>query len=209
MANFELFLMIYVLVFYYEIRRMPGEAGYCFYGLVTAGMLGVAAVLGAHLHGLLPWELNLTLEQAEYDLILNLAFATLCFSSMFYMKRKPALKEYKDSGFILTPQLLTKLLGMLRFRSVLNGLWRALVALVIILKVIPGQLSTAWTVFLGVVAFGFVFSVLCSLKMDLLDEDSPFAGISEEDLKKLESKAVLTEEEQAMLKEKIVKAELA
>ena len=193
MANFELFLMIYVLVFYYEIRRMPGEAGYYFYGLVTAGMLGVA----------------LTPEQAEYDLILNLAFATLCFSSMFYMKRKPALKEYEDSGYVLTPQLLTKLLGMLRFRSVLNGLWRALVALVIILKVIPGQLSTAWTVFLGVVAFGFVFSVLCSLKMDLLDEDSPFAGISEEELKKLESKAALTEEEQAMLKEKIVKAELA
>ena len=36
MANFEFFLMIYVLVFYYEIRRMPGEAGYCFYGLVLA-----------------------------------------------------------------------------------------------------------------------------------------------------------------------------
>lgn len=27
MANFELFLMIYVLVFYYEIRRMPSKAG--------------------------------------------------------------------------------------------------------------------------------------------------------------------------------------
>ena len=45
--------------------------------------------------------------------------------------------------------------------------------------------------------------------MDLLDEDSPFVGISEEELKKLESKAALTEEEQAMLKEKIVEAELA
>ena len=45
--------------------------------------------------------------------------------------------------------------------------------------------------------------------MDLLDEDSPFEGVSEEELKKLESKAALTEEEQAMLKEKIVKAELA
>lgn len=208
MANFELFLMIYVLVFYYEIRRMPGKAGYYFYGIVTAGMLGVAAILGAHLHGMLPWDLNLTPEQAEYDLILNLAFATLCFISMFYMKRKPAIKEYEDSGYVLTPQLLTKLLGVLRFRSVLNGMWRAMVALVIILKVIPGQLSTAWTVFLGVVAFGFVFSVLCSLKMDMIDEDSPFADISEKELKELENKEVLSEKEQAVLKEKIVEAEL-
>ena len=33
MANFELFLMIYVLVFYYEIRKMPAKAGYYFYGV--------------------------------------------------------------------------------------------------------------------------------------------------------------------------------
>ena len=91
MANFELFLMIYVLVFYYEIRRMPGEAGYCFYGLVTAGMLGVAAVLGAHLHGMLPWELNLTQEQAEYDLILNLARV------LGYVKEKKILSK-KEGG---------------------------------------------------------------------------------------------------------------
>ena len=37
----------------------------------------------------------------------------------------------------------------------------------------------------------------------------PYTNTSEAELKKLESKVALTEEEQAMLKEKIVEAELA
>ena len=49
MDNISLALMIYVLVFYHEIRDLPSKAGYYFYAAVTAVMLSLAAIYAANI----------------------------------------------------------------------------------------------------------------------------------------------------------------
>ena len=160
MDNISLALMIYVLVFYHEIRDLPSKAGYYFYAVVTAVMLSLAAIYAAHYHDFISWNLQIRPDNAEYNIALYLGFAAWLFVSMFYMKRKRMIEKYVESGYILTPQLMTKLMNTLHLRSVLNAVWMVLASMVVMVRIIPELDSIAWTVFFGTVIFFVCFYVL-------------------------------------------------
>ena len=200
MDNISLALMIYVLVFYHEIRDLPSKAGYYFYAAVTAVMLSLAAIYAAHYHDFISWNLQIRPDNAEYNIALYLGFAAWLLVSMFYMKRKRMIEKYVESGYILTPQLMTKLMNTLHLRSVLNAVWMVLVSMVVMVRIIPELDSIAWTVFFGTVVFFVCFYVLYRLKCKFIDKESPLNNISEKELKELASKEVLTEEEQVKMK---------
>ena len=68
--NISLALMIYVLVFYHEIRDLPSKAGYYFYGAVTAVMLSLAAIYAAYYNNLIPRALQIKPDNVEYNFAL-------------------------------------------------------------------------------------------------------------------------------------------
>ena len=200
MDNISLALMIYVLVFYHEIRDLPSKAGYYFYGVVTTVMLSLATIYAAYYNNLIPRALQIKPDNVEYNFALCLGFVALILVSMFYMKRKRVIENYVESGYILTPQLMTKLMNTIHIRSVLNAAWMVLASMVVTVRIIPELDSTAWTVFFGTVVFFVCFYVLYRLKCKFIDKDSPFNDVSKEYLKELEQRETLTEEEQEKMK---------
>ena len=193
MDNISLALMIYVLVFYHEIRDLPSKAGYYFYAVVTAVMLSLAAIYAAHYHDFISWNLQIRPDNAEYNFALCSGFAVWIVVSMLYMKRKRMIEKYVKSGYILTPKLKTKLVNTLHLRSILNAVWMVLISMIVIVRIIPELNSTAWSVFFGTVAFFISFYVLYRLKCKFIDKESPLNNISEKELKELANKEVLTE----------------
>ena len=204
MDKIEVFLMIYVLLSYKDIAKLPGKAGAVFYKAIAAVMLALTGAHIAWLAGYLPWDLYDSVETAQYNLGLNLGLLLLVYISIGYMNRK---SMEKDSA--ITPASLRNLLEMYRLRQVKNSLWFGLIAMFIFTKILTDySLSTSWSVFLGTVAVFIIVYVLYIIQKWLISNDSPFEDVPNKILNEWLSREYYTEEEQGQLRARLVKLEL-
>lgn len=201
MDKFEIFLMIYVLLSYKDIAKLPGKAGAVFYKAIAAVMLALTGVHIAWLAGCFPWVLYDSVETAQYNLGLNLGLLLLAYISIGYMNRKPVEKDPA-----ITPSSLRNFLEMYRLRQIKNSLWFMMIALFIFTKILTDySLSTSWCVFLGTVAVFMIVYVLYKMQKWLINNASPFEDVPKKILNEWLSREYYTEEEQGLLRARLVK----
>jgi len=173
--KFEIFIMIYVLVFYRDIGRLPKKAGMAFYKSVTAFLAALAIIHIGFITGLLPWALYDDMDVAKYNLALNAGFMFMAYIGIRYVKTKPEEFEAEAEQVTVTPTMLKEMLEFYRFHKIRTAVWITMIALFIMVKILSDyNLSTSVTVFLGVIAFFMVFFVLYRIKRLFIDNAQAF-----------------------------------
>lgn len=206
MEKMEMFLLIYILVFYKGIIHLPGRAGATFFKGITATMLLLSMVHISYLEGYLPWQLYENRETAWGNLYLNLAVALLAYFYSCYMKWKP---KKADAAEFITPSSLRNLLEMYRFREVKDALWFVLIPVLIFTKILMVyNLSTTWCVLLGTIAVFMVVYALYEVQKWIIDYASPFEDVPNKILNEWLSRDYYTEEEQGLLRARLMKMQL-
>lgn len=206
MEKLEIFLLIYVLVFFKDIMHLPGKAGATFFKGITAIMLLLSVFHISYLKGYLPWPLYENSEVAWGNLYLNLTVALLAYSYSCYMKLKP---KTNDAAEYITPSSLRNLLEMYRFREVKDALWFVLIPVLIFTKILMiYNLSTTWCVLLGTIAVFMIVYALYEVQKWIIDRASPFEDVPNRILNEWLSRDYYTEEEQGLLRARLVKMQL-
>ena len=209
MDKFEIFIMIYVLVFYRDIGRLPKKAGMVFYKAVTAFLAALAIVHIAFIAGFLPWVLYSDMDVAKYNLALNAGFMFLTYIGIRYMITMPEESEAEAEQITVTPTMLKKMLEFYRFHKIRTAVWVTMIALFIMVKILPDyNLSTSVTVFLGVIAFFMAFFVLYRIKRLFIDNIQAFEDVPRYILDEWLARKFYTEEEQVLLKRRLVNLDL-
>ena len=209
MDKFEIFIMIYVLVFYRDIGRLPKKAGMVFYKAVTAFLAVLTIVHIGFIAGFLPWVLYGDMDVAKYNLALNAGFMFLTYIGIRYMITMPEEFEAEAEQITVTPTMLKKMLEFYRFHKIRTAVWVTMIALFIMVKILPDyNLSTSVTVFLGVIAFFMAFFVLYRIKRLFIDNIQAFEDVPRYILDEWLARKFYTEEEQVLLKRRLVNLDL-
>ena len=209
MDKFEIFIMIYVLVFYKDTGRLQNIAGMVFYKAVTAFMALLTIIHIGFIAGILPWVLYDDMDTAKYNLALNAGFMFLMYIGIRYMEKKPKEYEADAEEVEVTPPMLRQMLDFYRFMKIRTAAWVTMVAIFIMVKVLPDyNLSTSLAVLLGVIAFFMVFFVLYRIKTLFIDNTPAFEDVPRYILDEWLGRAFYTEEEQVLLKRRLVSLEL-
>ena len=209
MDKFEIFIMIYVLVFYRDIGRLPKKAGMVFYKAVTAFLAVLTIVHIGFIAGFLPWVLYGDMDVAKYNLALNAGFMFLTYIGIRYMITMPEESEAEAEQITVTPAMLKKMLEFYRFHKIRTAVWVTMIALFIMVKILPDyNLSTSVTVFLGVIAFFMAFFVLYRIKRLFIDNVQAFEDVPRYILDEWLARKFYTEEEQVLLKRRLVNLDL-
>ena len=209
MDKFEIFIMIYVLVFYRDMGRLPKKAGMVFYKAVTAFLAALAIVHIGFIAGFLPWVLYSDMDVAKYNLALNAGFMFLTYIGIRYMITMPEEFEAEAEQITVTPTMLKKMLEFYRFHKIRTAVWVTMIALFIMVKILPDyNLSTSVTVFLGVIAFFMAFFVLYRIKRLFIDNIQAFEDVPRYILDEWLARKFYTEEEQVLLKRRLVNLDL-
>ena len=125
------------------------------------------------------------------------------------MKTKPEEFEAEAEQVTVTPAMLKQMLEFYRFHKIRTAIWITMIALFIMVKVLPDyNLSTSVTVFLGVIAFFMVFFVLYRIKRLFIDNVQAFEDVPKYILDEWLARKFYTEEEQVLLKRRLVNLEL-
>ena len=209
MDKFEIFILIYVLVFYRDIGRLPKKAGMAFYKAVTAFLAALAIIHIGFITGLLPWALYDDMDVAKYNLALNAGFMFMAYIGIRYVKTKPEEFEAEAEQVTVTPAMLKEMLEFYRFHKIRTAVWITMIALFIMVKILSDyNLSTSVTVFLGVIAFFMVFFVLYRIKRLFIDNAQAFEDVPKYILDEWLARKYYTEEEQTLLKRRLVNLDL-
>ena len=209
MDKFEIFIMIYVLVFYRDIGCLPQKAGMAFYKAVAAIMAALTIIHIGFIAGLLPWVLYDDMDIAKYNLALNVGLMLLTYIGIRYMITKPDEFGAEAEQITVTPAMLKQMLEFYRFHKISTAVWVTMIAMFIMVKVLPDySLSTSVTVFLGVIAFFMVFFVLYRMKRLFIDNAQAFEDVPKYILDEWLSRKFYTEDEQVLLKRRLVKLDL-
>ena len=200
MENISMFLMMYLIAFYHEVRNLPRMAGYYFYAGLAVVMAVVAAVNCPVVQPFLPWPFMIPQDASVYNVVLALGFVLLAVVSARYMKQKTLVEQYEENGYVVEPGQLGGFAHLLWLHEVLFALWVTMICFFVMWKVIPDLPSAEWAVAVGTVEF-FVFAWLfCRLQNLLFDKDPEMGKLSKSYLTELQMREVLTEAEQAWLK---------
>ena len=209
MDKIEIFIMIYVLVFYKDIGRLQNKAGMAFYKAVTIFMALLTTIHISFIVGILPWVLYDDMDTAKYNLALNAGFLFLTYIGIRYMEKKPKEYEADAEDVRVTPSMLRKMLDFYRFIKIRTAVWVTMVAIFIMVKVLPDySLSTSLAVLLGVIAFFMVFFVLHRIKTLFIDNTPAFEDVPKYILDEWLGREFYTDEEQILLKRRLVGLEL-
>ena len=209
MDKIEIFIMIYVLVFYKDIGRLQNKAGMAFYKAVTALMAFLTIIHIGYIAGILPWALYDDMDTAKYNLALNAGFLFLTYIGIRYMDKKPKEYEADVEEVEVTPPMLRQMLDFYRFKKIRTAAWVTMVAIFIMVKVLPDySLSTSLAVLLGVIAFFMVFFVLYRIKTLFIDNTPAFEDVPKYILDEWLGREFYTDEEQVLLKRRLVGLEL-
>lgn len=205
MDKIEIFIMIYVLVFYKDIGRLQNKAGTVFYKAVTAFMAFLTIIHIGFIAGILPWVLYDDMDIARYNLALNAGFLFLTYTGIRYMEKKPKEYEADAEEVRVTPPMLRQMLDFYRFKKIRTAAWITMVAIFIMVKVLPDySLSTSLAVLLGVIAVFMVFFVLYRVKTLFIDNMPAFEDVPRYILDEWLERKFYTDEEQVLLKRRLV-----
>ena len=210
MDKFEIFIMIYVLVFFRDIGRLPQKAGIAFYKVVTAFMLFLTMLHIGFLAGVLPWKLYYDMDIAKYNLALNTGFIFLTvIGGIQYMRAKPEQYGAEAMETKITPEMLRQMLGFYRFRKIRTAGWITMTALFIMAKILTDySLSVSLSVLLGTIAFFMVFFVLYRFKKLFIDRVPAFEDVPQYIIDEWLERECYTDEEQLLLRNRLVKLDL-
>ena len=204
MEKFATVMAIYLILFRGDIDNLPFKIGYNLYAFAAAVMALFMTISVIIYMGMFPWKVSTNPEMFECNMVLFMACLLFSATGMVYMRKRPAVEQYKKDGYVMASENLKEMAYIVFLKKLQFVLWVTLIGSLIFCRIMPEmEHSTAWTVIFGTIGF-FVFFFAAYLLQSLIIEDDPeIVSLTGKYLKELQKKDMLTEEEQKILKEKL------
>ena len=182
MEKFATVMAIYLILFRGDIDNLPFKIGYNLYAFATAVMALFMTISVMIYMGMFPWEVSTDPEMFECNMVLFMACILFSATGMSYMKKRPAVEQYKKDGYVMTSENLKAMAG----------------------RIMPEmEHSTAWTVIFGTIGFFVFFFAAYLLQSLIIEEDPEIVSLTGKYMDELQKKDILTNEDQKILKEKL------
>ena len=205
MDNFGTVLTIYLILFRGDINDLPFTIGYYIYAFSTVVMLAFTVICSVIYQGVFPWGCSINTDMFECNMVLFTVCLIFSAVSMLYMKLKPIVECYKKNGYVMTPDILKAMMRIVLLKKLQFMLWFALIGCLIFFRIMPDvEDSIAWTVLFGTIGFFVFFFTAYLLQSIIIEEDPEIVTVTRTYLEELKTKDNLTEEDQKILKEKLM-----
>ena len=154
--------------------------------------------------GMFPWEVSTDPEMFECNMVLFMACILFSATGMSYMKKRPAVEQYKKDGYVMTYENLKAMAGIVFLKKLQFVLWVTLIGSLIFCRIMPEmEHSTAWTVIFGTIGFFVFFFAAYLLQSLIIEEDPEIVSLTGKYMDELLKNDVLTEKDQKILKQKL------
>ena len=197
-------LTIYLIIFRGDINVLPFKIGYNLYAFITV-VTSVFMTISVMIYmGMFPWEVSTDPEMFECNMVLFMACLLFSATGMVYMKKRPAVEQYKKDGYVMTSENLKAMAGIVFLKKFQFVLWVTLIGSLIFCRIMPElEHSTAWTVIFGTIGFFVFFFAAYLLQSLIIEEDPEIVSLTGKYMDELQKKDILTVEDQKILKEKL------
>lgn len=204
MEKFATVMAIYLILFRGDIDNLPFKIGYNLYAFATAVMALFMTISVMIYQGMFPWEVSTDPEMFECNMVLFMACILFSATGMSYMKKRPAVEQYKKDGYVMTSENLKAMAGIVFLKKLQFVLWVTLIGSLIFCRIMPElEHSTAWTVIFGTIGFFVFFFAAYLLQSLIIEEDPEIVSLTGKYMDELQKKDILTVEDQKILKEKL------
>ncbi len=197
-------LTIYLIIFRGDINVLPFKIGYNLYAFITV-VTSVFMTISVMIYmGMFPWEVSTDPEMFECNMVLFMACLLFSATGMVYMKKRPAVEQYKKDGYVMTSENLKEMAYIVFLKKLQFVLWVTLIGSLIFCRIMPEmEHSTAWTVIFGTIGFFVFFFAAYLLQSLIIEEDPEIVSLTGKYMDELLKKDVLTEKDQKILKQKL------
>ena len=197
-------LTIYLIIFRGDINVLPFKIGYNLYAFITV-VTSVFMTISVMIYmGMFPWEVSTDPEMFECNMVLFMACLLFSATGMLYMRKRPAVEQYKKDGYVMTSENLKSMAGIVFLKKLQFVLWVTLIGSLIFCRIMPEmEHSTAWTVIFGTIGFFVFFFAAYLLQSLIIEEDPEIVSLTGKYMDELQKKDILTVEDQKILKEKL------
>lgn len=197
-------LTIYLIIFRGDINVLPFKIGYNLYAFITVVTSVFMTISVMIYQGMFPWEVSTDPEMFECNMVLFMACLLFSATGMLYMRKRPAVEQYKKDGYVMTSENLKEMVCIVFLKKLQFVLWVTLIGSLIFCRIMPElEHSTAWTVIFGTIGFFVFFFAAYLLQSLIIEEDPEIVSPTGKYMDELQKKDILTVEDQKILKEKL------